>query len=241
MNNANLAWLGTTVVVWAHPDDETYLSGGTAAALVGSGQRVVAVTATRGEAGGPESTPHGRAETARRPHRGARGGPSDPRPPRARVAGLRGRLLCRRRSRTGRTPARRLFDDVRPDTVLTFGPDGFTGHPDHQAVSGWVDLALGRSTATPRLLHAVATEQDRVDPQLDSDFGVFELGEPRLLEPDELALRHVLDPDTLRRKVAALRAQESQTAGLIEAVGLERYTAWVAVEGFAEPALVPAD
>ena len=51
----------------------------------------------------------------------------------------------------------------------------------------------------------------------------------------------MLDPDTLRRKVAALRAQESQTAGLIEAVGLERYTAWVAVEGFAEPALVPAD
>jgi len=65
MTTADLSWLGTTVVVWAHPDDETYLSGGTAAALVASGQRVVAVTATRGEAGGPESTPHGRAETAR--------------------------------------------------------------------------------------------------------------------------------------------------------------------------------
>jgi LmbE family N-acetylglucosaminyl deacetylase len=135
----------------------------------------------------------------------------------------------------------RIMEGVRPDTVLTFGPDGFTGHPDHRAVSGWVDLALGRSTATPRLLHAVATKQDRVDAELDSDFGVFELGEPRLLEPDMLALRHVLDPDTLRRKVAALLAQESQTAVLIEAVGLERYTAWVAVEGFAEPAPVPAD
>ena len=65
MDNANLAGLGTTVVVWAHPDDETYLSGGTAAALVGSGQRVVAVTATRGEAGGPDPSPRGRAETAR--------------------------------------------------------------------------------------------------------------------------------------------------------------------------------
>jgi LmbE family N-acetylglucosaminyl deacetylase len=241
MTTANLAWLGTTVVVWAHPDDETYLSGGTTAALVGSGQHVVAVTATRGEAGGPESTPLGRAETARvrtmeleealrilglREHvwLGYEDGccaDADPEPAVRRLA--------------------RLFDDVRPDTVLTFGPDGFTGHPDHRAVSGWVDLALGRSTATPRLLHAVATSQDRVDPGLDSDFGVFELGEPRLLEPDELALRHVLDPDTLRRKVAALRAQESQTAGLIEAVGLERYTAWVAVEGFAEPAPVPAD
>ena len=119
--------------------------------------------------------------------------------------------------------------------MLTFGPDGFTGHPDHRAVSGWVDLALARSTAEPRLLHAVATEQDRVDPELDADFGVFELGEPRICEPDELALRHVLDARTLRRKVAALQAQASQTAGLIEAVGLERYTAWVAVEAFAEP------
>jgi len=241
MSTANLAWLGTTVVVWAHPDDETYLSGGTAAALVGSGQRVVAVTATRGEAGGPESTPQGRAATAR-----VRTAELEEA---LRILGLLEHLwlgyedgCC---ADADPEPAVRrlvrLFDDVRPDTVLTFGPDGFTGHPDHRAVSGWVDLALGRSTATPRLLHAVATKQDRVDPELDSDFGVFELGEPRLLKPDELALRHVLDPGILRRKVAALRAQESQTAGLIEAVGLERYTAWVAVEGFAEPALVPAD
>jgi len=34
MSDADLSWLGTTVLVWAHPDDETYLSGGTAAALV---------------------------------------------------------------------------------------------------------------------------------------------------------------------------------------------------------------
>ena len=92
--------------------------------------------------------------------------------------------------------------------------------------------------AAPRLLHAVATEQDRVDPELDNDFGVFELGQPRICEPDELALRLVLDPDSLRRKVAALQAQASQTAGLIEAVGLDRFTAWVAVEGFADPAHV---
>ena len=54
MSETDLSWLGTTVVVWAHPDDETYLSGGTAAALVDLGHRVVAVTATRGDAGGPD-------------------------------------------------------------------------------------------------------------------------------------------------------------------------------------------
>ena len=73
-----------------------------------------------------------------------------------------------------------------------------------------------------------------------SDFGVFDLGQPRFLEPEELALRHVLDPTILRRKVAALLAQASQTTGLVEAVGIERFTAWVAVESFAEPAPGPA-
>ena len=238
MSDADLSWLGTTVLVWAHPDDETYLSGGTAAALVDLGHRVVAVTATRGEAGGPDTTPAALAETAQ-----------------VRTAELEEamRLLgvtehvwldyadggC---AEADPEPAVRrladLFDDIRPDTVLTFGPDGFTGHPDHRTVSHWVDLALARSSAAPRLLHAVATAQDRVDPELDEDFGVFELGRPRMCEPDELALRLVLDPASLRRKVAALQAQASQTTGLIQAVGLDRFTAWVAVEGFADP--VPA-
>ena len=30
-----------------------------------------------------------------------------------------------------------IIDDVRPDTVLTFGPDGMTGHLDHIAASRW--------------------------------------------------------------------------------------------------------
>jgi hypothetical protein len=93
---------------------------------------------------------------------------------------------------------------------------------------------------TPRLLHAVATKGDRVDPQLDEDYGVYELGQPRIVAPDELALRLVLDPQSLRRKVAALEAQASQTAGLMTAVGPQRFSAWVAVEAFAEPAVVAA-
>ena len=42
------------LVVWAHPDDETYLVGGLSAALTDAGQRVVCVTASRGEAGGTD-------------------------------------------------------------------------------------------------------------------------------------------------------------------------------------------
>lgn len=43
--------LGSILGIWAHPDDETYLSGGLMAAAVDHGQRVACVTATRGRRG----------------------------------------------------------------------------------------------------------------------------------------------------------------------------------------------
>ena len=43
--------LGTILGVWAHPDDETYLSAGLMAAAADAGSRVVCITATRGEGG----------------------------------------------------------------------------------------------------------------------------------------------------------------------------------------------
>jgi LmbE family N-acetylglucosaminyl deacetylase len=48
--------LGTILGVWAHPDDEAYLSGGIMAQSVHDGRRVVCVTATRGEAGSWDHT-----------------------------------------------------------------------------------------------------------------------------------------------------------------------------------------
>ena len=49
--------LGTILGVWAHPDDEGYLSAGIMAQAMRNGQRVVCVTATRGEAADPEQWP----------------------------------------------------------------------------------------------------------------------------------------------------------------------------------------
>src|SRR3954449_1481005 len=43
--------LGTVLSVWAHPDDETYLCAGLMADAIRRGNRVVCVTATRGELG----------------------------------------------------------------------------------------------------------------------------------------------------------------------------------------------
>jgi LmbE family N-acetylglucosaminyl deacetylase len=213
-------------MVWAHPDDETYLVGGLSAALTDAGQRVVCVTATRGEAGG-DAADLAEIRTAELDVALAMLGVDEHRwldYPDGGCAVVDDVTAAAR--------IRAVVDEVRPDTVVTFGPDGFTGHPDHQAVSRWVDLAVASSDV--RLLHAVARE-DRVDRSLDEDFGVFELGHPRVVPDDELAVLLPLDGALLDRKVAALLAQESQTSGLVAAVGLARFRAWVATEALAEP------
>jgi LmbE family N-acetylglucosaminyl deacetylase len=233
-DSAHLASLGTVLTVWAHPDDETYLAGGLLAGLTDAGLRAVCVTATRGEGADPHAVLQERAA----------------------LAALRTEELEAALALLGVTehhwlgypdggcadldpagPVRRLtrlLDDVRPDTVLTFGPDGFTGHPDHRAVSAWVDGAVRRSSAAPRVLHAVKGEEV-VDPELDEDFGVFELGRPRICGDDELAVRLELEDGLLDRKVDALLRQVSQTEGLVAAVGRVRFRAWVAAETYAPP------
>jgi hypothetical protein len=47
----DVASLGTILGVWAHPDDDIFLAAGLMATAVRAGQRVVDVTATRGEGG----------------------------------------------------------------------------------------------------------------------------------------------------------------------------------------------
>ncbi len=151
----DVAALGTVLGVWAHPDDEAYLSGGLMALARDAGQRVVCLTATRGELGTTDPwlwPPHqlavertlelgrcldilGRPEHRWLDFADGRCAAADPEPVVRRLAAL--------------------LDDVRPDTVLTFGPDGLTGHADHQAVSRWTTAAFRRA-ARPgaRLLYA---------------------------------------------------------------------------------------
>jgi LmbE family N-acetylglucosaminyl deacetylase len=129
-----------------------------------------------------------------------------------------------------------VMDRVGADTVLTFGPDGYTGHPDHQAVAGWTAAAFDR-LAHPgaRLLQAAAGERRASRwHDLNESLGVFNPGYPITVPDDRLAIDLVLDPGTAARKVRALAAQESQTAGLLTALGVDRYTAWVGDESFIE-------
>lgn len=235
--------LGTVLGIWAHPDDEAYLSGGLMALARTAGSRVVCVTATRGELGtaDPREWPPERLAAERTvelarclgilgvtEHRWlgyADGGCADAAAPDA-----IGRLC-------------EVIEEVRPDTVVTFGPDGYTGHLDHRAVSGWATAAFAKVAAPgARLLYAAAPERRvRRWAELNERLGVFEPGYPEVVADRALALDLVLDPLTLDRKVRALAAQATQTAGLIGMLGVGTYTAWVGEESFvAGPVTAPA-
>jgi LmbE family N-acetylglucosaminyl deacetylase len=230
-----IAELGTVLGVWAHPDDEAYLSGGLMALARDAGSRVACVTATRGELGTPDAVtwPPDRLAAERTgelarcleilgvtEHHwlGYRDGGCPQADPSEAVA-----RLCE------------LIEEVRPDTVLTFGPDGITGHPDHQTISAWTTKAFDRA-AKPgaRLLYAALAEpRVRRWKSLSDSLDIYLPGYPVVTPVDRLAVDLELDPHTAARKVRALAAQTTQTAGLIAALGVDRYTAWVGAESFA--------
>jgi LmbE family N-acetylglucosaminyl deacetylase len=228
--------LGTVLGVWAHPDDEAYLSGGLMALLRDAGARVVCVTATHGEHGttDPETWPPDRL-AAERTHELARC---------LEILGVEEHhWLDYADGGCTAAPAAEaieqigsLLGQVRPDTVVTFGPDGITGHPDHQTVSAWTTEAFRRAAPSgARLLYAAAgaTRVSRWA-SLDERIGVYLPGYPVVIPNHELALDLELDPAVAARKVRALSAQTTQTSGLISMLGIEDYTAWVGTEQFVE-------
>ena len=229
--------LGTILGIWAHPDDETWLCGGLMARAVRAGSRVACVTATRGEMGSPDEqrwppgAPLAAVRTTEMEHALAALGVSehqwldygDGRCADVADAEAVARLTA-------------VIDDVRPDTVLTFGPDGMTGHPDHIAVSRWTTAAC--ATAAPDALLAYATNTpewlERFRPAMDS-LGVFMGAEPPSTPSADLAIHMVFDGDLLAAKLAALRCQVSQTEALVDALGEEFLREGLAEEAFRRP------
>jgi LmbE family N-acetylglucosaminyl deacetylase len=226
--------LGTVLGIWAHPDDEAFLSGGMMAAARDAGQRVVCVTATLGEHGTPD------------PQRW----------PPERLAAVRAHELRASLAVLGVTEHHllgitdgscaaqphdavvrhlaRIVDDVAPDTIVTFGPDGLTGHEDHQTVSAWATAAHAAAAPDARLLYATTTDTfvERWEPHRDA-FAVFLAdGLPLRTPASALAVDFALDPHLADRKLVALRAQASQTGGLVAAIGEERLRDWWSTEAF---------
>jgi len=142
--------------VFAHPDDETLCAGGTLAKYASAGADVRVISLTKGGAGQIRD-----ASTATRASLTA---------VRDRELGAAGKELGLTETRCldysdGQLPevdgailiqfASELLREIDPDVVITFGPDGFSGHPDHIAVGAAVTSAcyeLG-SASSIRLFH----------------------------------------------------------------------------------------
>ncbi|HUP73546.1 MAG TPA: PIG-L family deacetylase [Acidimicrobiales bacterium] len=128
----------TLLGVWAHPDDEAYLSA----------------TATLGERGTSEPNawpPHRLAALRRRELASS-------------LAALdvhESHLLgyedgdCERHDGTDAIAG--LIMDIEPDLIVTFGPDGLTGHADHRAVGRWTTDAWASTQHAADLWYATLT------------------------------------------------------------------------------------
>jgi LmbE family N-acetylglucosaminyl deacetylase len=128
---------------------------------------------------------------------------------------------------------RRAIERVRPDTILTFGPDGMTGHPDHKAVSAWTTAAWRATGGAAQLWYATLSDRFHARwGELNDRVGLWTVGEPPCTPTDELAFAVELHGDVLAAKVRALRAHASQTTALVEAVGLDTYSRWWSEESF---------
>jgi LmbE family N-acetylglucosaminyl deacetylase len=136
------------MVVLAHPDDESLGVGGTLAKYASEGVDVFLVTATRGDGGRfrghaqndhQHPGPSALAEIREAELRAA-----------ASVLGVREvTILDYRDQNLDRASPREAvaaivghIRRVQPDVMVTFGPDGAYGHPDHVAISQFTTAAI---------------------------------------------------------------------------------------------------
>jgi LmbE family N-acetylglucosaminyl deacetylase len=133
----------TLMAVFAHPDDEAFGTGGTLTKYAAEGCDVYLVTATRGEAG--QIAEPDMATTANLPYvreqelRCA-----------CRLYGIHaprfldyqdGQLaIVNQGQAVGRLV--RIIRELKPQVIITFGPDGIYGHYDHIAVHRWTTIAV---------------------------------------------------------------------------------------------------
>lgn len=150
----------TLLAIYAHPDDETFGTGGTLARISAEGRRVVLVCATRGEAGEiskPElATPEtlgavreaelrcavealGIAEVIFLGYRDSgMAGTAENDDPRA---------FCQQRTDVVVRQLVEIIRRERPGAIVTFDPSGGYGHPDHIAIHHHATAAISAAGA----------------------------------------------------------------------------------------------
>ncbi len=191
---------GGLAAVFAHPDDETFGCAGALALAADAGRVTRLLVATRGEAG----TADGTSDPAL----------GDQREDELRCAagkiGLNEVSVLEGYADGGvaDAPFEKLVDEItawlaerRPNAIITFGPHGITGHPDHIVVGSatrWAVERLAESGMAPAAVYVLSP--------------IFGPGHKRYdLSPEEQSASHRIDVTAVAgRKLAALECHASQ-------------------------------
>jgi len=209
--------LGTLLAVWAHPDDEAYLSAGLLTLAVREGRRAAVVTATRGEAGSWDEE--------RWPPSGM--GKLRTQEMEASLAVLRitehywldyiDGTCAAVDDAEGTAKVAAIMAEVQPDNVLTFGPDGQTGHPDHLAVHRWTTAAFEQAAPSGAHLHYSVVPAGPIEEHIGwlREINVFDANSPIVVPADELSISLTLTDELMKLKTKALEAHASQFGPLV--------------------------
>lgn len=228
----DIAKLGTILSIWAHPDDESYSCAGIMCIARANGQRVVCITATKGEAGvqNEDKWPAEKLADIR----------AEEMDHALQILGVtehhwlnyRDGCCCDVENAEAIKRLKAFIEEVMPDTILTFGPEGMTGHPDHCTVSKWVSDAAHSSGA--RVYHAVQLKSRyEYFKEADERFNIFfNIDNPPFVADEEVDLLFDLPDECLKKKFAALKAMPSQTEAMFTAMGEEAICKMVRVEAF---------
>ena len=225
--------------IWAHPDDEAYLSAGLMARMTDVGRDVTVLTATHGEKGTSDPDDYDQPHFASRRERELRASLAELGVHDVRSLGYRDGECDLVGNEEAITAIAAVIASVRPDVVLTFGPDGITGHRDHRIVSRWVTEAWRRVGGDAALLYATMTHEflernaglhDRI-----GLFGELGLDRPAAYAREQIAVECDLSDAELDRKRRALARHASQTDPLARFMGEESYRTWWRTEWFRWP------
>lgn len=199
------------LLIFAHPDDESFIAAGTTVRYGADGARVSLVCATLGQAGkmgDPPITTREQLPAVR--ERELRDACDILGIDLVGLLGYEDRHLAEAPPDRIREQLVRAIRRERPDIVITFDPNGANGHPDHVAISRFATDAVA-AAADPRCL-ANAGSAHRV-PRLvwTTPAAISWRGEAPARLAEHPGVDFLIDIRAWReRKVRALRAHRSQ-------------------------------
>ena len=178
------------LAVFAHPDDESFGAGGTLAKYAHQDVQVVLLCLTNGEAGIPGVKPEEAGNIRIHELRQA-----------AEQLGIEVYFLSYPDGGLARTKPQALLelisswiDLVQPQVIITFGPDGVSGHPDHVTISNIVTQVFDQTYKKGMLLYihpseatvlgcgVASTGAENMQPLVEVDISDYKLEKIRAIQ-----------------------------------------------------------